>query len=87
MVLPLSHFPTAAAQGALAIEVNINNQEVINLLEKVHCQDTYQNVSKERELLSCFGGGCHQKLGMTSLSHTYGNYFSVSGVKPNGESI
>jgi hydroxymethylbilane synthase len=87
MVLPLSHFPTAAAQGALAIEVNKNNKKVISILEKIHCSDTFKNVKKERTLLSNFGGGCHQKLGMTSLTHQHGNYFSVSGQKPDGKEI
>jgi hydroxymethylbilane synthase len=87
MVLPLSHFPTAAAQGALAIEVNKNNKKVISLLERIHCPETFKNVKKERILLKSFGGGCHQKLGMTSTSHEHGNYFSVSGEKPNGKSI
>ena len=80
MLLPLTTFPTAAAQGALAIEVHRENAEVISILEKIHCSETYHHVKKERELLSSFGGGCHQKLGMTSFSHTNGEFFSASGV-------
>jgi hydroxymethylbilane synthase len=80
MLLPLTTFPTAAAQGALAIEVHKENTEVISILEKIHCKQTYRHVKKERKLLSSFGGGCHQKLGMTSISHAYGDFFSASGV-------
>jgi len=87
MVLPLAEFPTAAAQGALAIEVHKDNHEVINLLEKIHCPLTFKNVKRERELLKSFGGGCHQKLGMTSTPHECGDYFSVSGESPTGEAI
>lgn len=87
MILPLSLFPTAAAQGALAIEVHKDNKEVVKLIKKIHCSDTSKNVEKERTLLSSFGGGCHQKLGMTSVSHKNGQYFSVSGMSPEGKVI
>lgn len=87
MVLPLSHFPTAAAQGALAIEVNKENAQVIEVLKKVHCSKTFENVKRERNLLRSYGGGCHQKLGMTSVPHEHGDYFSVSGISPQGEEI
>ncbi|MBK24902.1 MAG: hydroxymethylbilane synthase [Halobacteriovorax sp.] len=87
MVLPLAEFPTAAAQGALAIEVHKDNHEIIALLEKIHCPQTFKNVKRERELLKSFGGGCHQKLGMTSIPHECGDYFSVSGETPSREAI
>ncbi len=87
MVLPLAEFPTAAAQGALAIEVHKDNSEVISLLRNFHCEETFKNVKRERELLKSFGGGCHQKLGMTSIPHECGDYFSVSGETPTGEAI
>lgn len=87
MILPLSHFPTAAAQGALAIEVNVENKEAISVLEKIHSSETARNVNRERELLQSYGGGCHQKLGMTSVSHAHGDYFSVSGLTPDGSAV
>lgn len=87
MVLPLTTFPTAAAQGALALEVHRDNSKVINILNRFHCKQTYKHVCKERELLKSFGGGCHQKIGITSFSHKLGSFFSASGVSSIDNSI
>lgn len=87
MVLPLSTFPTAAAQGALAIEVLESNAGVIQYLEKIHCQETYDHVKRERDLLASLGGGCHQKVGMTALSHDRGEFFSAQGLRPDHSTI
>jgi hydroxymethylbilane synthase len=85
MIPPLSHFPTAPAQGALAIEVNRDNSAVTSLLDKIHHQQTYDHVKKERDILRSYGGGCHQKIGVTSYPTTEGNYFSMSGQSPEGD--
>jgi hydroxymethylbilane synthase len=87
MVLPLAQFPTAAAQGALAIEVHRDRTDIREIVEKIHCSQTFEHVSKERITLSRFGGGCHQKLGMTSRPHPHGTLFSVSGKDPQNETI
>lgn len=87
MVLPLSCYPTAAAQGALAIEVLKSRTDLTEYLKKIHCEETFKNVKKERDLLKSLGGGCHQKVGMTSVPHKKGSFFSASGLKPNGEVI
>jgi len=87
MVLPLSLYPTAAAQGALAIEVLKERSDLCHLFEKITCHETFDHVQKERNLLSSFGGGCHQKIGMTSLPHRNGYFFSASGVQTSGHII
>jgi hydroxymethylbilane synthase len=67
-VLPLSQNPTAAAQGALAIEVAKDRTELSPLFEKINDKIAYHNVSLERSILKRYGGGCHQKIGISILN-------------------
>lgn len=87
MITPISDFPTAAAQGALAIEYNKDNTAIKNLLKKIHDAETFDHVKKERDTLRSFGGGCHLKIGVNSISHDRGSYFSISGETPKGEML
>ena len=87
MVLPLSENPNAAAQGALAIEVNRSNQAVMGWLEKINDTNSYLCAQREREILKEFGGGCHLALGMSVLQRSYGRIEIVRGLAPNGERI
>ena len=67
MVLPSSLFPSAAAQGALAIEVASQRSDGGKLrqaLEKLHHAPTAQVVEREREHFQCYGGGCHLAVGI-----------------------
>ncbi|RZA06804.1 MAG: hydroxymethylbilane synthase [Proteobacteria bacterium] len=74
MVLPLSLFPTAPAQGALAIEAKTGRTELAELVAMIHCPATEAAVRRERALFSSFGGGCHQKIGLTVAAHPrFGN--------------
>lgn len=69
MVLPLSLFPTAPAQGALAIEIAEGRQDLRELLAPLHDFDTAACVEQERSQFAAFGGGCHQKIGITVVKH------------------
>lgn len=69
MVLPLSLFPTAPAQGALAIEIREDRSALAKLLAKIHHQPTMEAVEQERVRFSSFGGGCHQKIGISVFRH------------------
>ncbi len=84
MVLPLSESPTAAAQGALAIEGLLSRVDVQSLLAAIHDSVTFNNVQLERRLLAQSGGGCHQKLGFSVTEHRYGQVLSVRGLRPEG---
>jgi hydroxymethylbilane synthase len=67
MILPPSIFPPAASQGALAIECLSNrddNGELINILRKVHHDDTFDEIQREREAFNTYGGGCHLAVGI-----------------------
>ncbi|MFN9069104.1 MAG: hydroxymethylbilane synthase, partial [Bdellovibrionales bacterium] len=65
MVLPLSENPTAAAQGALAVEIRNDRNDLVKILKPLNCQNTFEEAQSERNLLSEFGGGCHLALGMS----------------------
>jgi len=87
MVLPLSENPNAAAQGALAIEVNRKHSSVQGALAKINCEKSFQSALREREILKAFGGGCHLALGMSVLERSYGRIEIVKGLTPSGEKI
>lgn len=72
MVLPLSQNPNAAAQGALAIEILKNRDDLKEILNQINDVQTFLSVQKEREVLAQFGGGCHQKIGIAVLPRPYG---------------
>jgi hydroxymethylbilane synthase len=87
MILPISLNPTAAAQGALAIEVKNGRQDVLDAVAQIHCESTFEAVVKEREMLSGWGGGCHQKIGVNCLVRDYGVVVSAKGVRDTGDII
>lgn len=86
MVLPVRLNPPAAAQGALAIEMPVDHP-LRREVEAVNCETTYQSVEKERQLLSSWGGGCHQKIGVSVLPKNYGEITLARGEKEDGELI
>ncbi len=69
MVIPCSQNPCAPGQGALAIEVKSGNERVIKLLNEINDLDVFKNVKDEREKLKKYGGGCHQKIGVSIENH------------------
>ncbi len=87
MVLPLSENPNAAAQGALAIEVNRKNIRILELLQPINCVESFGNAHREREILQQYGGGCHLALGISVLQRPYGRIEIVKGRTPSGENL
>lgn len=87
MALPLSYNPNAAAQGALAIEIKSSRKDILQLVQKINCTDSYIAADKERKILKSFGGGCHLALGMSCLIRPYGHIEFVQGKTPEGESV
>jgi hydroxymethylbilane synthase len=84
-VLPLSANPTAAAQGSLALEVADDNKEMLEIIEKLNHQESFETCELERLTLKSHGGGCHQKIGCSVVSRSYGRVFSLKGLSPEGE--
>jgi hydroxymethylbilane synthase len=68
MILPLSLFPTAAAQGALAIEINQNRTDenaLLKIIAKLNHDKTFDEVKLEKKYFKEYGGGCHLAVGIT----------------------
>lgn len=61
-ITPVELIP-APAQGALAIQIRENNQEVFEILQTLHHPDVAEELAVERTVLKLFGGGCHLPLG------------------------
>jgi hydroxymethylbilane synthase len=71
--LPLSTFPCAPAQGALAIECLSDNNELKNMLKILNCANTTDEILEERKIFQQYGGGCHLALGVYVKKHTSQN--------------
>lgn len=67
MVLPQSILPSAASQGALAIECFKDRDDNGALLEKLSLmkdKKTISEVGRERQAFASYGGGCHLAVGI-----------------------
>lgn len=84
MAAPLSLNPSAAAQGALAIEVPSARSELLGILESVNDRQAWLDVQEERMVLKAHGGGCHQKIGATILTRPYGRLRFLRGLTEAG---
>ncbi len=64
MVLPQGLFPAAASQGALGIECLKNREDLLQMLKKIHHEETAKSVQRERQAFNQYGGGCHLAVGI-----------------------
>jgi hydroxymethylbilane synthase len=88
MILPVSENPTGAAQGALAIEVRSDvSADVAAIVASLNDETTFDEATREREILRSHGGGCHQKIGVTVLTRPYGTVISVRGLTDAGKTL
>ena len=85
MILPLSKNPSAPAQGALAIEARSDDEEIKSLLKEINNEDVFLSVNKERKILKKYGGGCHQKIGVSCESLKMGEVLTLKGLTEHGE--
>ena len=83
-VLPLSINPCSPGQGALAIETRIKDNKLNEILNDINFSKDYSNVIQERNILKNYGGGCHQKIGVSYISHKLGLVVSKRGEDENG---
>ncbi|HMN67821.1 MAG TPA: hydroxymethylbilane synthase [Bdellovibrionales bacterium] len=84
-ILPLSLNPPAAAQGALAVEIARGNETLEALTRAIADASAYRAVRMEREILSRYGGGCHQKIGVAVVPKPYGWLRALRGLTDAGE--
>jgi len=83
-VLPLRANPSAPAQGALAVEIKSDRADLKALLEPINCTETFSAVTEERAILRTYGGGCHQKIGVSILRRPYGEITFLRGLTDDG---
>jgi len=72
MIMPQKSFPSAASQGALAVEVNVNSpryQEIKEALSFGHDETSASAIRREREIFNQYGGGCHLAVGIHVKNH------------------
>ena len=80
LIPPLSENPCAPAQGAIAIEVKDNRDDIINLIREINDTETFESVQIERNILSSYGGGCHQKIGVSYEKRDFGDVLTLKGM-------
>jgi len=78
-ILPESYCPSAAAQGALAIEVLKTNDKVKAAVQGINHSKVFDAVVKERQILKAHGGGCHLAVGATVVPHDLGELVYTAG--------
>lgn len=67
MLLPQSHFTSAAGQGALAIEISQKNkyfEQLKVLLQLIDDSTTREEVEREKKAFAEYGEGCHLAVGI-----------------------
>ncbi len=87
MIVPLSECPGAPAQGALAVEGLKKRADLQVAFDPINSFETMRNVVAERKLFSFYGGGCHQKIGISQATYEFGDVLFAKGVTDLGEVI
>ena len=87
VILPLSSFPTAPGQGAIGIEVANKNKRIIDIVKTINHKKTYENVNKERTVMSQYGGGCSQKIGVSVWNKNNTMVQSIFGITEQNEKL
>ena len=83
-VIPLSVNPSSPGQGALAVEIRSVDTDLKKLLYEINNEADYENVILERKELQKYGGGCHQKIGVSFLNTHFGKLKYSKGENENG---
>jgi len=87
VILPLSVFPTAPGQGAIAIEIKKDREELFRFLNRINSYQDYNSVIKEKKIMSEYGGGCHQKIGVSVWEKSDQTILSLTGETENGDQL
>ncbi len=86
LIMPFSFFLPSPSQGALAVQIRKNENELKNMLMQLNDNETEISVKAERSFLKHFGGGCHIPLGAFAyvsegILHLTGSITAVDGKK------
>ena len=65
IILPLSEFPSAAAQGCIALEYRNDDLKIKRMLKKINHVSSLEDCTMERKYLAKWGGGCALDIGVT----------------------
>ena len=84
MITPLSENPTSPGQGALGIETKKNNNDLNNKIASITSLIDIKCVNLERDVLKNYGGGCHQKIGVSFFETSAGLIHSEKGQTEDG---
>ena len=87
IILPLSIFPTAPGQGAIGIEARKDRKDLKTLINKISNKVVFDHVLKEKNILSKYGGGCQQKIGVSIYSQNERTIFCLKGKTEQGDDI
>lgn len=85
MVMPLSRNPCAPAQGAFALEYRADDFRIHEMALPLNHTVSESSVRIERELLSAYGGGCHQKIGAAHLVMADKSVTFLQGITDAGQ--
>ncbi len=83
-IVPLSINPCSPGQGALAIETRTEDNDLNSVLKKINFKIDFDSVENERRVLKEYGGGCHQKIGVSYINHSHGTVVSKRGEDEDG---
>tara|TARA_Y100000590_G_scaffold10188_1_gene12518 strand:- start:33 stop:1556 length:1524 start_codon:yes stop_codon:yes gene_type:complete len=72
MILPISVNPSSPGQGALAIETRTEDKPLNDMIKSISDHLCIACVNNEREVLKKYGGGCHQKIGVSFFPTFFG---------------
>lgn len=76
-ILPPEICLPAPAQGALAVEIRLDDRDMMNRLASIHCRETAACVTAERAFMNALGGGCH--VPVAALAEIQGNLLLLRG--------
>ena len=65
IILPISEFPSAAAQGCIALEYRNDDIKTQRILKKINHVASLNDCFLERKYLAKWGGGCSLDIGVT----------------------
>ena len=85
MVTPLSENPTSPGQGALGIEIKKDNKVLANTIASISEPLDIKFVNLERDILRKYGGGCHQKIGVSFFLTSFGIMHAEKGEALTGK--
>src|SRR5258707_1002411 len=77
LLVPKNRWPEIARAGP----------ELRQLLAPINCAETFAAVTREREILRGYGGGCHQKIGVSVLRRPFGEITFLRGVTDDGRTL